>query len=207
LGLGLGLGTRDSGLERADRYFQRRCSPQSPAPSPKVIIQVVMYTRRCMVFGLLAAALLRAQDAQQNSQPSLQVVGAVKQPLTLTADDLAKMPRATVHTTNSGMETVYEGVWLHEVLKRAGVPQGSELRGKALAGYVLAEAQDGYQVLFSLAELDPAFIDNEILLADTANGKPLFGAQGRFRLVVPKDKPGARSIRMLTKLEVVQLRK
>jgi hypothetical protein len=87
------------------------------------------------------------------------------------------------------------------------VPQGSELRGKALASYVLAEAQDGYQVVFSLGELDPAFIDNEILLADTANGKPLFGAQGRFRLVVPKDTPGARSVRMLTKLEVVQLRK
>jgi len=40
-----------------------------------------------------------------------------------------------------------------------------------LAGYVLAEAQDGYQVVFSLGELDPTFIDNEILLADTANGK------------------------------------
>jgi hypothetical protein len=72
---------------------------------------------------------------------------------------------------------------------------------------VLAEAQDGYQVVFSLGELDPSFIDNEILLADKANGKPLFGAQGRFRLVAPKDKPGARSVRMLTRLEVVQLRK
>jgi hypothetical protein len=127
--------------------------------------------------------------------------------LTLSPEDLAKMPRASVHTTNNGMETVFEGVWLHEVLKRAGVPQGSELRGKALTSYVLASAQDGYQVLFSLGELDPAFIDNEILLADTANGKPLFGAQGRFRLVASKDKPGARSIRMLTKLEVVQVRK
>jgi DMSO/TMAO reductase YedYZ molybdopterin-dependent catalytic subunit len=161
-----------------------------------------MYTRRSLVFGLLAAGLL-AQDGQQTAQ----VMGAVKQALTLSADDLAKMPRASVRTTNNGMETVYEGVWLHEVLKRAGVPQGSELRGKALASYVLAEAQDGYQVVFSLGELAPAFIDNEILLADTAKGKPLFGAQGRFRLVVPKDKPGARSGRMLTKLEVVQVRK
>ncbi len=117
------------------------------------------------------------------------------------------MPRAAVKTNSSGMETAYEGVWLHEVLKKAGVPQGAQLRGKALTTYVLAEAQDGYQVVFSIGELDPAFIDNEILLADTANGKPLFGAQGRFRLVVPKDKPGARSVRMLTKLEVVQLRK
>jgi DMSO/TMAO reductase YedYZ molybdopterin-dependent catalytic subunit len=161
-----------------------------------------MYTRRLLVWALFATGLL-AQDAA----PTIQVTGAVKQALTLTADDLAKMPRASVRTTNNGMETVYEGVPLHEVLKRAGVPQGNELRGKALTNYVLAEAQDGYQVVFSLAELDPAFIDNEILLADTANGKALFGAQGRFRLVVPKDKPGARSIRMLTKLEVVQVRK
>jgi len=162
-----------------------------------------MYTRRWLVSGLLTAALLVAQGPQ----PSIQVTGAVKQPLTLTADDLAKMPRASVRTKSNGMETAYEGVWLHEVLKKAGVPQGSELRGKALASYVLAEAQDGYQVVFSLAELDPSSIDNEVLLADTANGKPLFGAQGRFRLVASKDKPGARSVRMLTKLEVVQLRK
>jgi len=162
-----------------------------------------MYTRRSLVLGLLAASCLAAQDAP----PTIQVTGAVKQALTLSADDLAKMPRATVKTTSGGMETVYDGVWLHEVLKKAGVPQGSELRGKALSSYVLAEAQDGYQVLFSLGEVDPSFIDNEILLADTANGKPLFGAQGRFRLVVPKDKPGARSVRMLTKLEVVQVKK
>ena len=162
-----------------------------------------MYTRRSLVLALLVASCLAAQDAP----PTVQVTGAVKQALTLSADDLAKMPRATVKTTSSGMETVYDGVWLHEVLKKAGVPHGGELRGKALSSYVLAEAQDGYQVLFSLGELDPAFIDNEILLADTANGKPLFGEQGRFRLVVPKDKPGARSVRMLTKIEVVQVRK
>jgi DMSO/TMAO reductase YedYZ molybdopterin-dependent catalytic subunit len=162
-----------------------------------------MYARHCSFLGLLAAGLVFAQDAA----PTIQISGAVKQPLTLSAEDLAKMPRATVRTTSNGMETVYEGVWLHEVLKRAGVPQGSELRGKALTSYVLAEAQDGYQVVFSLGELDPEFIDNEILLADTADGKPLFGAQGRFRLVVPKDKPAARSVRMLTRLEVVQVRK
>ncbi|HYO80926.1 MAG TPA: molybdopterin-dependent oxidoreductase [Bryobacteraceae bacterium] len=154
--------------------------------------------RLCLSVLLIWAAY--ADDA-------VQVSGAVKQPLTLTAGELAKMPRATVRTTADGIETVYEGVWVHEVLKRAGAPQGTALRGKALAGYLLAQAGDGYQVVFSLAELDPTFIDNEILLADTANGKPLFGAQGRFRLIVPKDNPGARSVRMLTTLDVVQLRK
>jgi DMSO/TMAO reductase YedYZ molybdopterin-dependent catalytic subunit len=137
----------------------------------------------------------------------VQVTGDVKQALTLAADDLAKMPRATVRIGGSAKETVYEGVWLHEVLKKAGVPLGGDLRGKALTSYVLAEAQDGYQVVFSLAELDPTFIDSEILLADTANGQPLSGAQGRFRLVAPKEKHGSRSVHLLTKLEVVQVRK
>jgi len=143
-----------------------------------------MFTRHWFILGILAAALCSAQEVQ-----SIQVTGAVKQPLTLSADDLAKMPRASVRTTNNGMETVYEGVWLHDVLKQAGVPQGAELRGKALASYVLAEAQDGYQVVFSLAELDPAFIDNEILLADTANGKPLFGAQAASAWLCPRTNP------------------
>jgi DMSO/TMAO reductase YedYZ molybdopterin-dependent catalytic subunit len=161
-----------------------------------------MYTRRVVLALILWCGWLAAQEPPATAEIS----GAVKQALKLTAEDLAKMPRASVKTMSNGMETVYEGVWLHEILKRAGVPQGEALRGKALASYVLAQAQDGYQVVFSLGELDPAFVDNEILLADTANGKALFGAQGRFRLVVPKDKPGARSVRILTKLEVVQLR-
>src|SRR5262245_1433915 len=137
-----------------------------------------MFPRRlCFAVFLIPAALL-AQDAT----PTIQITGAVKQSLRLTAEDLAKMPRASVKMSSHGMETFYQGVWLHEILKRAGAPQGEALRGKALAGYVLAEAQDGYQVVFSLGELDPAFLDNEILVADTENGKPLFGAQGRFRL-------------------------
>jgi len=158
--------------------------------------------RRLIVVCLAAAALLVAQAPA----PSVRITGEVRQELTLTAEDLAKMPRASVRFTHQGKETLYEGVWLHEVLKKAGVPQGEQLRGKSLAGYVLAVAEDEYQVLFSLAELDPSYIDNQFLLADTADGKPLSGNQGRFRLVVPKDKPAARSLRMLAKLEVVQLR-
>jgi len=117
------------------------------------------------------------------------------------------MPRATVTTTNGGLERQYEGVWLHEILRKAGVPLGEQLRGRALTTYVLAEALDGYQVVFSIGELDPSFADNQILVADKANGKPLFGDDGAFRIVAPREKRAARSVRMLTKLEVVQLRK
>lgn len=161
-----------------------------------------MVARRLWI-AVLPFALLLGQDAQ----PSIQITGAIAKPLTLTSDDLAKMQRASVKTKSDGLEVSYEGVWLHELLKQAGAPSGTDLRGKALASYVLAEAKDGYQVVFTLAEIDPVFTENQVLLADRADGKPLVGAQGPFRLVAPKDKRGARSIRMLTRLDVVQLRK
>lgn len=145
--------------------------------------------------------------AAQQAAPSIAVTGAVSQPLTLTAADLAAMSRATVTTTNNGISTAYEGVWLSDVLKKAGVPFGSGMRGPTLSTYVVASASDGYQVVFSAGELDPDMTDGQYLLADKANGKALFGENGSFRLVVPKDKRGARSIRMLTSLNVVQLRK
>jgi hypothetical protein len=72
---------------------------------------------------------------------------------------------------------------------------------------VLAEARDGYQVVYTLTELDPAFTSNKIIIADTADGKPLSETQGPFRLVVPQEKKPARSIRMLEKITVVRLRK
>jgi hypothetical protein len=84
---------------------------------------------------------------------------------------------------------------------------GEELRGKALASYVLAKAHDGYEVVFSLGELGTALGNQSILIADQRDGKPLSGNQGPFRLVCPNDKAGARSVRMLETLEFVQLRK
>jgi len=159
-----------------------------------------------LIFLLLILSSALAAVARQAS-PSISVSGDVKQQLTLTAADLAAMPRAKAVTDNNGVQTTYEGVWLSDVLKKAGVPLGPGLRGPALAGYVLASASDGYQVVFSIGELDPDMTDSQYLLADTANGKPLFGENGAFRLVIPKDKRGARSVRLLSRIEVVQLRK
>jgi len=157
--------------------------------------------------SLLCVVAFAAPLAAQEPAPSIAVTGAVAKPLTLTAADLASMPRATVTTTSDGMSTIYEGVWVSEVLKKAGVALGSALRGAALSTYVVASATDGYQVVFSLGELDPEMTEGKYLLADKANGRPLFGENGAFRLVIPNDKRGARSIRMLTSLNVVQLRR
>ncbi len=117
------------------------------------------------------------------------------------------MTRTNVEVRNEdGRSVKYDGVLVGELLKRAGVTLGSDMRGNALTTYVLASASDGYQLLFSLAELDPAFTSSDIIVADTIDGKPLFGNQGQFRIVSPKDARPARSIRMLQRLDVVRLK-
>ena len=139
---------------------------------------------------------------------TLSVSGDVSMPLTLKAEDLASMPRETVSVDDQdGTKVQYEGVPLREVLTRAGAPMGKQLRGKALASYVVAKARDGYQVVFGLGELDAGFGNAQIIVADKRDGKPLFGYQGPFRLVCPSDHAGARSVRMLETLEVVRLQK
>jgi DMSO/TMAO reductase YedYZ molybdopterin-dependent catalytic subunit len=155
---------------------------------------------------LLGAKLLSAQSAGQELK--LVVTGDVPAPITLTAADLAAMPRESVEMPDpDGGKTTYEGVPLQEILKKAGIPFGRQMRGKDLAGYVLASAHDGYEIVFSLGELDPDLGGTRAIVADKRDGKPLFQYQGPARLVLPADKAGARSVRMLEKLEVVKLRK
>jgi DMSO/TMAO reductase YedYZ molybdopterin-dependent catalytic subunit len=158
---------------------------------------------------LALALVLLAPLYGQDADAKLTIAGDVTNPLTLTKADLAKLPRTSVTIKGEGgdEENTYEGVLLYDILKQAGAPLDKHLMGKALASYVLAEARDGYQVVYTLAELDPSFTDKKIIVADTVNGKPLFQYQGPLRLVVPGEKKAARSLRMLEKITVVRLRK
>ncbi len=160
-------------------------------------------TLRIAVLSAICAGLVWAQ-----ATPTIAVSGDIATPLTLKAEDLAKMPRETATIPDPrGNKVVYEGVSLREILKQAGAPMGKEQRGKVLTTYVLAKAHDGYQVMFTLGEIDSDFGNESILVADKRDGKPLEGNQGAFRLVCPNDREGARSVRMLETLEVVGLKK
>jgi DMSO/TMAO reductase YedYZ molybdopterin-dependent catalytic subunit len=136
----------------------------------------------------------------------LRISGAVSTPLVLTVVDLKKMPRKTLAVVNphEKKKETYEGVLLEEILHRAGVPQGDQLRGSSMATYVIAEAEDGYRVVFSLAELDSGILESEVIVADTMDGAPLAAPQGPFKLVAPHEKRPARWVRMLKSFTVVR---
>jgi len=118
--------------------------------------------------------------------------------------DLKAMPHitATFHNTHTNAEETYSGVRLADLLAKLGAPLGSELRGQALANYVVATGSDGYQALLALAEVDPSFHPGEVLVADAMNGKRLDEHSGPLKLVVTEDKRPARSVRNLTTIEL-----
>ena len=134
----------------------------------------------------------------------LEVTGAVKTPLSFSPADLKAMPQQTVRVNgqNDQAAQVYEGVALSEILQRAGVPQGGDQTGPWMATYVVADAADGYRVVFSLAELNAGIGGVEALVADTLDGMPLGEGQEPFRLVMPSDKRAARWVRELKSVTV-----
>jgi DMSO/TMAO reductase YedYZ molybdopterin-dependent catalytic subunit len=155
-------------------------------------------------FLLLAAALCFLTHAiWAQPSPTVKVVGEVLKPLTLTASDLAAMPRATASAKDKqGVLHTFSGVALSTIFEQAGVSTGRQLRGENLAKYLLVTCADGYQVVFSLAELDSSFTDRVVILADQIEGKPLPASTGPFRLIVPGEKKPARNCFQVTTLAI-----
>lgn len=161
-----------------------------------------MFSRtQILLISLLALALLLIPA---RAQTSLRISGPGITATEISAADLSAMPRLAVDVQNphNSQAEHYEGVRLSDLLAKAGAPLGDKLRGRAMATYVRAVASDGYSVVYSLAELDPAFHDNQIIVADRMNGKPMDSKEGPFKVVVPGDKRPARWIRMLLELKV-----
>jgi hypothetical protein len=118
--------------------------------------------------------------------------------------DFKALPHSTltIHNPHTNADETYSGVPLADLLAKYGAPLGKELRGVALACYLVASGSDGYQAVFSLAELDPSFHPGEVLVADAMNGQPLDAKTGPFRMVASEDKRPARSVRNLVAIEL-----
>ncbi|MGH9769409.1 MAG: molybdopterin-dependent oxidoreductase [Blastocatellia bacterium] len=153
----------------------------------------------------LAVTLLHVVASGQTPQPaiSLSISGEVERPLKLNAADLVRLPHRGVRAKDhGGNEAEFEGAPLGEVLRLAGVKFGEGLRGKNLELYLVIEASDGYRAVFALPELDPAYTDKVVLLADKRDGKPMDAKEGPLRIVVPDEKRHARWVRQVINLVI-----
>jgi len=151
----------------------------------------------------LTFGLFLPSAAQVKKEVAVKISGELTKPLSLTVTDLQKMERVEVSRKDrDNKEHQYSGVSLSGLLTLCGATMGKDLRGENLIKYVIIEASDGYQVIFSLAELDSEFSDQKIILADTIDNLPLAAADGPLRIIVQNDKKPARCIKQVTSIKI-----
>lgn len=135
------------------------------------------------------------------------VGGLVAKPYKINTETFASMKRVSVSLTgHDGKSHQYSGVSLYEILTKAEAIPNKLLKGVMMVKYVLVTAADKYQVVIALPEIDPAFTDQVIILADEQDGEKLPANLGPYRLVVPQDKKQARSVMRVTAIELQDAR-
>ena len=155
---------------------------------------------------LLDAAIGRAAEAP------LQIGGALVRPAALQIKDLEAMQPVKETWTAGGGSRPVLGVPLEKLLERQGLRPGrmgddGTEGGKGWRRVVVASAPDGFQAVFSVAELTPHLGGTRALVAWKIDDKPLPADCGPLRLVVLTDKVASRSVHALNRLEVVELGK
>jgi len=154
---------------------------------------------------MIAAVFQVAAWAQQAGTAILEISGDIPHPRTYSEQEWKQLKHTPITATNAHEKktAAYNGVPLRELLKEAGVPAGENLKGKALTTCIIVSASDGYQVVFSLAELDEGIGNLQVLVADSEDDKPMGQNVGPLRLVVPSDKRPARWVRMVKSIRVM----
>jgi hypothetical protein len=155
-----------------------------------------------IILATLAVSTLSAADSALVVSGVTGKDGVEMPALSLTLDDLAKMPHVKATVKDDKTTRNFEGVPVYEILKRAGQPFGTLMRNAQLVRYAIFRAHDGYRALFALPEFDPSFTAARVIVADRLDGKSLPNNRGPLWLVVPDDKVSARSVYMLERIEI-----
>ncbi len=119
-----------------------------------------------------------------------------------TPASLASLPHRTLTLYNEHAKTnqTYSGVPLIDLLIRLGVPD--KPHGKDFKLYLVAEGSDGYQVVYSVSEVNPDVHDGTVLVADSMDGRPIT-ENGPVQLVATGEKRPARWVRNLISIRVM----
>ena len=158
-----------------------------------------------LLFCLMGAMVnpLSSWAQAKVKQASVKISGEVTNPMEIKLADMQQFEQTKVmRKDKDGNDHTYSGVLLSAILQKAGATMGKDLKAENLTKYILAEASDGYQVAFALAELDKDFTDRQIILATQMDGKPLPDADGPFRIIVQDEKKPARCMKQVTGIKV-----
>ena len=146
---------------------------------------------------LLAGATAGGQERTSLVSTQLRVVGEVQHELTLTVDDLRALAMRRALASGGG----YTGIRLIDVLEEAEIRRDARLALRRT--YVVASATDGFQVVFSWAELFNTAVGGGVLVAFERDNAPLRDGEGRIALVsLADERPGTRHVKWLSRIDV-----
>jgi hypothetical protein len=175
---------------------------------------------------LMAGTVSTVSQAQSQPQPGMDQLGGMMPahemstpavpagPLKIVFGDksaewtpatLAALPHQTVTVINGHTKAslTYSGVPLIELLKQLGVP--AKPMGPQLRLYLVAQGSDGYEAVYSLAEVTPELHNATVIVADTLAGNPLLADKGPLQLVTTGDKALSRCVRNLVAIRVLSV--
>src|SRR5262245_10978341 len=110
--------------------------------------------RAATLLGLIALILAMPAAEQSTRRTVLTANGDVHQPYVLSSAEFAKLPHVTVRATGHDNKlSSFDGVLIADLLRKAGLKFGAEMRGARVAYAVVAGASDGYRAVFAVAEL------------------------------------------------------
>jgi hypothetical protein len=144
--------------------------------------------------------------------------GDVKDPTIITPATLSALLNQKVTETASytaagaPVTDTYTGVSIWNLVQDSGVLTDSSIKNDILNFVVVATGSDGYRAVFSMGEIDPAFGNQQdiVAYADTGNqlgtnSAGMNNPDGALRIIVPGDAAGGRYVSNLTSLEVVNV--
>lgn len=160
---------------------------------------------RLAVLALGLTIAIAAQGAPQ-ATTSVTIGGNVAESLSLTVSDLKRYPARQIEYAlrNSADDKVaapmrrYTGVLLRDVLASAK-PTESKPR-QLRRSYVVATASDGYEVVFSWAELFVSPVRESVFVVYECDGAPLGDDEGRIALIATTDIRPVRHVKWLKSL-------
>ena len=126
--------------------------------------------------------------------------------ITVTVKDLLNMSQTTVHVHNAHRNTdeTYSGPLLADVLDKAGLHPTREFEPIILHSNIVATATDRYFVLYSAAEVEPAFSTGKVIVAVMKGDLP-DSEGGLIQLINTTDSKPARWVHGLAQINVVSL--
>jgi hypothetical protein len=163
-----------------------------------------MTDRRIVLGGAILLSIVSLTPLGAAEPQSITVSAPSHAPVSLSAEDLAQLPTTQLDgaflTEQGKHQASFEGPLLWAVLQKAGVIDPAKPR-EQVAQSVVIVGRDGYQAVLGLGEIAPEFEGKQVILAEKMDGQTL--TADKLRVVVPLDKRGGRSVRDVTRIEVI----